>query len=128
MDIIYYDDDGQEIGSESVDITGEDPPGRALSGLHGMDKIAAVMGALTASPNPTSGVCDPGFTLQTASVVDLDLVDARGITVATVLHGEHLAAGEHHRTLDLTSISSGIYMVALRVNGVPSVLRLELTK
>ncbi|HVZ41344.1 MAG TPA: hypothetical protein VHI13_18840 [Candidatus Kapabacteria bacterium] len=128
VEIIYYDENGQEVGNETVDVTGGDPPGRAVSGLGGAQKMAAVMGALTAQPNPTNGHCDVGFTLQSAGVVDLDLVDARGEKVATLVHGEHLAAGEHHRTLDLASMSSGVYMVALRVNGIPSVLRLELTK
>jgi hypothetical protein len=87
-----------------------------------------MMGALTARPNPTADRCDVGFTLPSDGTVDLEIVDALGNTVATVLHGERLTAGEHHRMVDMGMTASGTYMVKLRVNGVPSVLRLQLTK
>jgi uncharacterized repeat protein (TIGR01451 family) len=128
VEIIYYDEHGQEIGHEDLEITGEEPPGQIVSGLTGDQSMAMMLGALTARPNPTSGRCDLGFTLPSASKVELELLDMRGARVATVISGEHLTAGEHHRMLDMETIPSGSYLVSLRVNGVPSVLRIELTK
>ena len=116
VDIIYYDENGQEVGHEQLDVTGGDPPGRIVSGLDGGDRgdrIAAMMGALTARPNPTSGRCDLGFTLPTAATVDLELIDARGNRIATVIQGERMAPGEHHRMVDMGAIASGTYLVTL---------------
>lgn len=128
VEIIYYDETGQEVGTDRINIGGEGAPQQAVSGLGSLERISAVMGALTAQPNPTTGRCDVGFTLPSASTVDLDLLDTRGAKIATVLTGEHLTAGQHHRALDLSKIPSGTYLVSLRVNGVPSVLRLQVTK
>ncbi|MEP7219536.1 MAG: T9SS type A sorting domain-containing protein, partial [Bacteroidota bacterium] len=127
-EIIYYDENGQEVGNDNVDVNGGDPPSQAISGLNGNDRMVAVLGALTAQPNPTSGRCDLGFTLPSAATVELELLDTRGTKVATVINGEHLAAGQYHRNVDLGSVPSGTYLVSLRVNGIPSVLRVELTK
>jgi uncharacterized repeat protein (TIGR01451 family) len=127
-DITYYDENGQEVGHNQVNVTGGDPPGRIVSGLGGGDRIASMMGALTARPNPTSGRCDLGFVLPAAATVDLELIDARGNRVATVISSERMTPGEHHRLVDMSTIASGTYLVTLRVNGVPSVLRVELTK
>jgi|GEM_PF-1520857 len=133
-EIIYFDANGQEVGHDDVDFEGEDPPGRVIAGFDRHDRpddrevIAGVLGALTARPNPTSGSCDLGFTLPTGAAVDLEILDALGNRVATVIRGEHLTAGEHHRSVDMSRMPTGVYMVALRVNGVPSVLRMELVK
>lgn len=134
VEIIYYDAYGQEVGHDELVFDGEDPPNGIIAGLDRGDKptddkgIMGVLGALTARPNPTSGRCDLGFTLPWAAKVDLELLDALGNKVTTVINGEQLGSGEHHRMVDMSTIPSGTYLVALRVNGVPSVLRVELAK
>ncbi len=134
VEIIYYDENGQEVGHDVVDFNGENPPGGLIAGFDGNnrpgdhERMTGILGALTAHPNPTSGRCDLGFTLPSAAKVDLELLDALGNKVTTVISGEHFAAGEHHRMVDMSTIPSGTYVVALRVNGVPSILRVNLAK
>lgn len=134
VEIVYFDANGQEVGHDELEVNGEDPPNGIIAGLGRGDRpendqaMMGVLGALTARPNPTSGRCDVGFTLPWAAKVDLELLDALGNKVATVITGEHLGSGEHHRMVDMSTIPSGTYLVALRVNGVPSVLRVELVK
>lgn len=128
VEVIYYDANGQEIGYDEMEINGEDPPNGIVSGLDNNGQLAAMMGALTAHPNPTAGNCDLGFTLPAAAKVELEIIDGLGTKVMTVIDGEHLSAGEHHRVVKMGTIPSGSYMVSLRVNGVPSVLRMEVVK
>jgi len=122
VDIIYYDGSGQEIGRDSAIVTGstlrvDDPAG-----------MPGPLGSLTAQPNPTNGACDISFRLPSAATIELDLLDALGRRVSSVITGERLQAGTHVRTVDLSPFPSGSYLVALRVNGVPTVLKVELVR
>ncbi|MEO5931122.1 MAG: hypothetical protein ABIR47_14415 [Candidatus Kapaibacterium sp.] len=121
LEIVYYDASGQELGHDSTVVTG----GALLDEQGG---TGGFLGSLEARPNPTSGRCDIGFTLPAVSTVDLDLLDALGNKVATVIRGERIEAGEHHRTIDLTSLANGSYLAALRVNGIPTVIRIEVIR
>lgn len=123
VEIIYFDATGEEVGHDSKAITGtslldvDDPRG-----------IVRSMSTLSARPNPTSGLSDIGFVLNASATVELDLLDMLGRNVMRVIQGEQLEAGEHSRTIDLRSLASGSYLVALRVNGVQSVMRVEVMR
>jgi uncharacterized repeat protein (TIGR01451 family) len=122
VDILYYDASGQEIGRDSAIVTGstlrvDDPAG-----------MPGPLGSLVAQPNPTNGTCDISFRLPSAATVDLELLDALGRRVSSLITDERLQAGTHTKTVDLSPFPSGSYLVALRVNGVPSVLRVELIR
>ncbi len=123
IEIVYYDANGDEVGHNEMTVTGgtlldvDDPRG-----------MAGVASLLSARPNPTNGRSDISFTLSSTSTVELELLDMFGRTVMNVITGEHLAAGEHRRSVDMGSLPSGSYLAALRVNGVRSVLRIEVVR
>ena len=123
VEIIYHDASGQEIGHDRITVSGE-----ALLGVGDNQGVTGVLGSLTAHPNPTTGQTEVSFSLGSASTVDLEILDALGVSVARVVTGERMAAGKHSRAVDMTMLSSGSYLVALRINGVPSVMRVELVK
>jgi uncharacterized repeat protein (TIGR01451 family) len=122
VEILYYDGTGNEVGHDTVTVTG------SALGVDDDEAITGVLGALSARPNPTTGRVELGFTLATASTVDLELVDALGKRVMTVLSAERLPAGQHSYPIDMSEMASGVYMAALNVNGVPTVVRLELVR
>ncbi|HVZ39770.1 MAG TPA: T9SS type A sorting domain-containing protein [Candidatus Kapabacteria bacterium] len=124
VEIVYYDDAGQELGHDSTVVTGITTGG----GADVPEGIPGILGSLNAYPNPTTGRCDLGFTLPMAGTVDLELVDALGRTAATFITHERMEAGQYHRAVDLGTLANGSYLVTLRVNGVPTVLRLELLR
>jgi len=123
VEIIYFDESGQELGHENVTVT---PGGTA--GISDPSGMTGPLSMLKAHPNPTNGLCDLSFTLPTASTVDLDVMDLMGRKVINVITGERIGAGEHRRGVDMSNLPNGSYMVALRVNGVPTVLRIELMR
>lgn len=123
VEIVYYDDAGQEVGHDSTVVTGI-----TIGGVDDPQGITGFLGALNAYPNPTTGRCELGFRLPAAAVVELELFDALGASVATVISRQRMEAGDYHRTVDLGALPNGSYLVTLRVNGVPSVLRVELLR
>lgn len=123
VEIIYYDVNGEEAGYENTIVKGG-----TVSGVDDPRGVVRSLSSLDARPNPSSGLTDIGFVLAGAGRVDLELRDMLGRKVATLITGEHLVAGEHTRTIDLSSFPSGSYLVALTVNGVPSVLRIEVMR
>jgi uncharacterized repeat protein (TIGR01451 family) len=122
VEIIYYDDNGQEVGHDNVAITG------STLGVGDNEGITGVLGSLTAHPNPTTGRCELGFTLPASAMVDLEILDALGARVGEVIAGERLAAGKHTRTVDMSTLPSGTYLMSLRIDGVPTVMRVELVR
>jgi uncharacterized repeat protein (TIGR01451 family) len=123
IEIVYYDGEGQEIGHDSTVVSGN-----TILGVDEPQAAAGPLGSLTARPNPTNGLCDLSFSLPTASTVDLDLLDLLGKKVATIISAQHFEAGEYRRPVDMSKLPSGSYLATLRVNGVPTVLRIELVR
>lgn len=127
MELIYFDSKSQEVGRDTVTVNGlalPDPPG-------GADHDGAMtgrLGALRAMPNPTTGLVELGFSVPRVSTVDLELTDALGRTIAKLVSGELLHVGEHMRTYDMTELPNGSYMAVLRIDGVPTAMRLELMR
>lgn len=80
---------------------------------------------LDVNPNPTTGLSDLAFDLDTPGLVTLDVRDLHGRTVMTVIDAEHLEAGGHNRSLVTAMLPSGSYFLVLRADGAVSSRRFE---
>ncbi len=67
-------------------------------------------------PNPARGVTTLAFTLPDAGDVDLDLYDALGRRVATLVQGA-FAPGRHEASWAASSLPPGLYLAVLRSPG-----------
>lgn len=66
----------------------------------------------TPAPNPVAGRARVAYGLRADGPVRLDLVDVTGRTVAVLDEGAR-AAGDHHATLDATTLPAGVYRLRL---------------
>jgi len=71
--------------------------------------------ALTAYPNPTSGLVDFQISLPAAQTVSLSVVDLNGRVVRQVLENEMLPEGISNVSTNLENLPAGIYLY--RLNG-----------
>lgn len=123
IELVYFDDTGNEVGRDTATVDGS-----ALLGVDGDRAMTGAIGSLRARPNPTSGLVDIGFDLPSGATVDLELTSLLGHTVATLVKGEYLHAGAHSRPVDMSELPNGSYIAVLRINGVPTAMRLELMR
>ena len=122
LELVYFDANSEEIGRDTITVTG------SALGTDDDEAVTGALGALRARPNPTTGQAELGFTLTAASTVDLELVDGLGRTVAVLASGERLPAGAHTRLAEMADLPNGTYLVVLRINGVPTGMRLQLMR
>jgi hypothetical protein len=87
----------------------------------------SLAGALSITPNPSSGEARLRFELARAGSVRITLVDAAGRTVR-VRREEHLGIGDHAITLALGGLASGRYSVTLETATGATTLGLVLTR
>lgn len=64
-------------------------------------------------PNPTSGTASILFGLQQAGETTVEIYDAVGRSVRTLVDGERLYAAQHLREVDLTELPAGPYRVVV---------------
>lgn len=64
---------------------------------------------LTIYPNPTTGAVQIAYTLPTSSSVQLQLFDANGQLVQTIVPVGNQAAGNYQKSVDVSAFSPGIY-------------------
>ncbi len=89
----------------------------------GIDETSANTIGLNVFPNPSNGPIHLSYTLDKQSSVSARLLDLSGKVVADLFQ-QNLEAGEHTYDMPLSStISSGIYILSLNVNGEPTVKR-----
>ncbi len=92
------------------------------------DALPALFALHQNYPNPFNPTTAIGFTLQAPGVVSLNVYDAAGRRVRTLLRGENRPAGTHQVTFDASSLASGAYIYTLEARpttettGRPSVL------
>jgi hypothetical protein len=91
----------------------------AAAGLHGITD---------AYPNPFNPSTTVNFTVVQEGPVRLQLADASGRSVLTVIDGERLAAGNHARVLDAGQLPSGRYFLLLTAADAHSVHPVVLMK
>lgn len=80
-----------------------------------------------AFPNPTNGNATLTYSLKGQSAVFFDVYSITGEKVMTINAGNQ-PAGTYNQVLDMSVLSSGLYMVNIRVNDSVSTLRLTVQK
>lgn len=70
-----------------------------------------------AYPNPFNPSTNISFSLAEVGNVELALYDVTGRKVSQILSGAY-SAGDHSAVIDASRLSSGVYLINLRVNGV----------
>lgn len=108
------------FGSGEADFCSEPPAG--INGL----KEGKV--GLTIYPNPASDNIHLDFAMdRTVNNAQVRISDVTGRTVMTQNMGK-VAAGEHNVTLDVSSLTSGLYFVQLNADGMRGVAKFTVTK
>lgn len=67
------------------------------------------LASLTISPNPSNGLVNIKFNLETASSLDIQVVGIDGATVASLSNDR--VAGSFNQNLDLSNLANGVYFV-----------------
>ena len=78
-------------------------------------------------PNPAAQTSTVRFALAAPGDARLDVFDALGRRVATLVDGP-LAAGVHEATLDVSALPTGVYLVRLRTDAGPETIRLTVAR
>jgi hypothetical protein len=91
------------------------------SASHVADALASSSLRLSVSPNPTRGSAELGFVLAEECEVSLEIFDARGRSVRSLLNGPE-APGERHVLWDGRdergrAVGAGVYFVTVRAGG-----------
>jgi hypothetical protein len=81
----------------------------------------ALQGLQLLYPNPASGNAIIDFGISTAGNITIDLMDATGKKIETLLEGFYYQ-GKHRREFDIRGLANGVYY--LRMSGAETVLRL----
>ena len=80
---------------------------------------------MTIFPNPTSGITTIEFNSLIESKVNVLLYDSKGSLVA--IEKENINIGSNNRTIDLSAVSQGLYLLTIS-DGVNSVSRQLMVK
>lgn len=87
----------------------------------GVEDAAAPLAETQVWPNPVSEYAFFSFKLRNASMVQLELIDARGKVVAVLRDNEFMKSGKYVDRYPMQALQSGIYNFVLRTeNGVQS--------
>jgi hypothetical protein len=81
--------------------------------VSGVDEIKSNIENLSVSPNPSNGVSQISFALNERADVTVNLYDVAGRLIKTIDKG-NLAKGKHFTGVDVSTLSSGIYMLAVQ--------------
>jgi len=73
--------------------------------------------SLSCFPNPVKDVINLQFQLKVSGSVSIDLLDASGNLIKTLLH-EHVISGNYERIINVSNIPNGIYFIRLKANGI----------
>ncbi len=81
-----------------------------------------------ASPNPASNSININFSLNTASKVEIEVIDISGKTVKSIKGNETFANGKHSISVDVTSLESGSYFYSINAAGTKIFSKFIVTK
>lgn len=73
--------------------------------------------ALTSQPNPTSGITVFAFTAPQTGNATVTIINALGMSVATLYNGLLTAGTTHSVNFDAQNLASGAYYATLEING-----------
>jgi hypothetical protein len=79
-------------------------------------------------PNPFNPVTSIGFELEHDARVNLSVFNVMGQSVASLVSGVRMPAGQHGVTFDGQGLASGVYLYVLEVNGAAMARRMVLLK
>ncbi len=109
--ITFYGEDGNELGTAELEVTTRTLSSDVPDGITGI----SVPGGFTVQPNPTASTAHADFRLETAErSVTIDLIDASGRHIETIVDRKRMTAGDHAIDLSLEGLPSGSYFVVLR--------------
>jgi hypothetical protein len=78
-------------------------------------------------PQPASGMATLRFTMPISAAVDIELFDAQGRRMASLLHSR-LDAGEHHVPVDVHAYSPGLYVARISSAATRTPITIRLIK
>jgi hypothetical protein len=79
-------------------------------------------------PNPFNSTTRISFNLKTDQIIDLEVIDAMGRQVASLIDNEQTEAGQHTISFEQGDFSAGIYFYRLRAGPQISVRKMVLLK
>lgn len=82
-----------------------------------------VLASINLYPNPSSANTNVEFDLTNTSDVNITLTDLTGKLISQPVNGE-MTEGNHKVAIDLTSLTAGVYLVEITVNGVSKIEKL----
>jgi hypothetical protein len=93
----------------------------------GVEENTGVLAEFKAFPNPTSGNTTISYALNKEAAVSIQVYNMVGDRVIDQYVGNQ-QAGSYNSHVDLRSLSAGLYLVNLNVDGVVSTVRLTVSK
>ena len=78
-------------------------------------------------PNPFNPVININFNLLNFSYIELNVIDMNGNLVKS-LENNYISQGSHSYDWDASNMSSGSYLIELKVNGVSEIKKITLIK
>lgn len=91
--------------------------------LTGANEINTADFALAAFPNPAASTTNLSYTLASANEVSIDIMNELGEKVETVSLGKQ-TIGKHEYTLDIESLSNGVYFVKLNAGEAAETIKI----
>jgi hypothetical protein len=83
---------------------------------------------LSVWPNPAGASATVRFTSDGAHTVSLDLLDARGTFIRSIVDGERFERGDHEIVVDLAGIPAGAYFQRLVVGTTSTIAPLQIVR
>jgi hypothetical protein len=105
-----------ESGTQTVSITAERSAANTLS-VDNRGSGGTSSGMLKNSPNPFSGSTSISFSTAAPGPVTLQIFDATGAIVRTLIDGERVEAGEHTVAFSADGLPNGYYTARLTEAG-----------
>jgi len=83
----------------------------------GIDEVINNVSLESVYPNPARGVCNVIYAVPAESIVNLDIYDLSGRRVLNVLNGSYQSPGRYKVPVDVNTLTNGMYLCTLVVNG-----------
>jgi hypothetical protein len=107
-------------GDEGLSAPGGEPE---LSRAEDYRSIPETTELLEAAPNPTGGTSSVRYALSKPGAVTLELYDALGRRVTSLVRGEQRVAGTYTTPLDAGSLVPGVYLIRMEVASEQGTIR-----
>jgi len=87
------------------------------------DEVEAFEGVVV-YPNPSKGDCHVAYSLEQEALVRVGLYDMYGRAIRVLVGEEAQGAGEHVLTFDVSTLSGGVYLIGLEIDGTEKMYKL----